>query len=51
VNANGIGLGKYLQVKVTIDISKPLARGRIMNVKGKQIWVAFQYERLPKFPN
>ena len=35
-------------MKVTIDISKPLCRGkRISLSQGEQSWVSFKYERLP----
>jgi hypothetical protein len=29
-------------------LTKPLAKGRLLNVKGRQIWVSFQYERFPR---
>ena len=44
-----IGWGKFLRVKIVIDRSKPLVRGRTIMVKNKQIWISFQYEKLPKF--
>jgi hypothetical protein len=46
---DGIGWGKYLRVKVVMDLFKPLARGRMLKLQGKSSWVVFQYERLPKF--
>ncbi|KAK7855780.1 hypothetical protein CFP56_026448 [Quercus suber] len=40
--------GRYIQVRVSIDISKPLCRGRFMNVGDLDLqWISFQYERLP----
>jgi hypothetical protein len=45
----GIGWGEYLCVKICLDISKPLARGCILKLKETTTWVAFQYERLPRF--
>jgi hypothetical protein len=30
-----IGKGKFLRVRVIIDLSKPLSRGRILNLEGK----------------
>jgi hypothetical protein len=45
----GIGCGEYLCVKICLDISKPLARGRVLNLKELTTWVAFQYEGLPRF--
>jgi hypothetical protein len=49
VGANGMGWGEFLRVKIRINLSKPLPRGRKINVEGKQVWIRFQYERLPKF--
>jgi hypothetical protein len=48
-DANGLGWGESLRVKVLIDLTKPLARGRMLKIKGMTKWIAFQYERLPKF--
>ena len=40
--------GSFLRMKVTIDISKPLCRGRRISLsQGEQSWVSFKYERLP----
>lgn len=46
---DGVGWGQYLRVKICLDISKPLARGRVLKLYGQTTWVAFQYERLSKF--
>jgi hypothetical protein len=46
---DGVGWGEYLRVKIRIDLTKPLARGRIIKVQDKEIWVAFQYEKIPRF--
>jgi hypothetical protein len=46
---DGVGWGTYLRVKIRLDIAKPLARGRVLKINGSDTWVAFQYERLPKF--
>jgi hypothetical protein len=48
-DGEGIGWGESLRVKISMDLSKPLARGRKMNLEGKVIWIPFQYEKLPKF--
>jgi hypothetical protein len=48
-DARGMGWGEFLRVKVQIDLSKPLARGRKINIEGTAHWIKFQYERLPKF--
>jgi hypothetical protein len=45
----GIGWGEYLRVKICLDISKPLARGRVLKLKESTTWAAFQYECLPRF--
>uniref|UniRef100_A0A7N2LGK0 Zinc knuckle CX2CX4HX4C domain-containing protein n=1 Tax=Quercus lobata TaxID=97700 RepID=A0A7N2LGK0_QUELO len=40
--------GSFLRMKVTIDVSKPLCRGRRISLsQGEQSWVSFKYERLP----
>jgi hypothetical protein len=46
---DGVGWGEYLRVRIRLDISKSLARGRVLKLNGDNTWVAFQYERLPKF--
>jgi hypothetical protein len=46
---DGVGWGKFLRVKIVVDLSKPLARGRTITVKNNQFWISFQYEKLPKF--
>ena len=39
--------GSFLTMKVTIDINKPLCRGRLISLShGEQSWVSFKYERL-----
>ena len=38
----------YMRVRVNIDISQPLSRGRAVSLdSGKELWVNFKYERLP----
>ena len=40
--------GSFLRMKVTIDVNKPLCRGRLISLShGEQTWVSFKYERLP----
>ncbi len=39
-----------MRVRVRLDISKPLCRGRKLGlVKGVEGWVSFEYERMPNF--
>ena len=39
--------GKFMRVKVSIDVSEPLCRGRRVNFdKNNEGWVSFMYERL-----
>jgi hypothetical protein len=45
----GMAWREYLRVKIQMDITKPLPRGRKLNIEGKIVWVTFKYERLPKF--
>ncbi len=50
VTEDGVGWGKYLRVKIRIDISKPLLRKkRIAFVGIDPLWVSFKYEQLLLF--
>jgi hypothetical protein len=49
VAGNGLGWGSYLRLRVTLDIMKPLDRGRALNFGGKSSWIEFKYEKLPLF--
>lgn len=42
-------MGKFLRVKATIDLRKPLKRGTVIKYKGNNLCVYFKYERLPTF--
>jgi hypothetical protein len=33
----GVGWGKYLRVRIKFDLTKPVQRGRVINVQGKSI--------------
>lgn len=46
---DGVGWGEFLRVKIRVDLTKSLSRGRVLKVNGSTVWVAFQYEKLPKF--
>ncbi|KAK9992435.1 hypothetical protein SO802_027420 [Lithocarpus litseifolius] len=40
--------GHFIRVQISIDLSLPLCRGRLISVgEGKQVWISFKYERLP----
>ena len=40
--------GSFIRVRVLVDISLPLCRGRIITLEnGREHWVSFKYERLP----
>ena len=42
--------GKYLTVKVSINISHPLKRGKVLSMAGQdKVLATFRYERLPNF--
>ena len=50
VGDNGVNLGCFLRIRVTLDISQPLIRGRMVRMEGSDSrWVEFKYERLPVF--
>jgi hypothetical protein len=48
---DGMAVGKYLRIKVRLDITTPLMRGTMMEVDdvGRIIWCPFEYEFLPDF--
>ena len=46
----GVQWGKYLRVRVQLDVTKKLIRGKKIVVEGgEQRWISFKYERLPNF--
>ncbi|XP_058759547.1 uncharacterized protein LOC131632840 [Vicia villosa] len=45
VNRNG----RFLRIKVSVDLQKPLKRGTVVRFKEKNLKVFFKYERLPTF--
>jgi len=49
VTGEGIGWGRCLRIRVLINLSKPLERGRALNLNGKSVWISFRYEKLPHF--
>ncbi|KAL0007288.1 hypothetical protein SO802_008790 [Lithocarpus litseifolius] len=43
----GFSMGKYLWVRITLDITQPLSQGRAIRMGGlKTGWVDFHYKRL-----
>ena len=49
VVGDGIGWGRCLRIRDTIDLFKPLKCGRALDIKKKSVWVSFKYENLPTF--
>jgi hypothetical protein len=48
VSENGVGWGKALRVRLNLDFTKPIPRGRLVSFANiGQMWVSFKYERLP----
>ena len=50
VDKKGFCLGEYLRIRVSLDLTQPLCRGRRVRI-GDTVtkWVDFKYERLPIF--
>ena len=47
---NGVQWGKCLRVRVMVDVTRRLIRGKRITIKGVEgRWVQFKYERLPNF--
>jgi hypothetical protein len=49
VAGDGAGWGRCLRLRVVIDLTQPLERGRALHFDGKSHWVHFKYEKLPMF--
>lgn len=50
IGGKGFSVSKYLRVRIVVDITQPLCRGRSVRMGGgKAGWVDFRYERLPIF--
>jgi hypothetical protein len=46
---DGAGWGRCLRIRVCIDLSEPLERGRALHLGGHSYWVIFRYEKFPMF--
>lgn len=44
---NGSKEGRYLRLKVMLNITKPLPRGKLIKLGLEQTWVELRYENLP----
>lgn len=50
VDDDGFRLGGNMRIRVSMDISVPLCRGRLVRLRGPSPqWVDFKYECLPIF--
>ena len=49
IAGEGVEWGSVMRIRVTIDIQKPLERGKSLNIAGKAHWVSFKYKNLPVF--
>ena len=47
-NEEGVGWGKFLRVRIRINLFKPLARGRMLRIKDRSYWIPFRYEKMPR---
>ena len=45
---SGLAWGTFLRIRVDVNITKPLMRGKMIQIEGMEKgWVYFKYERLP----
>ena len=50
ISDSSVHWGRCLRVRVSVDITKKLIRGKKINIEGgENRWVIFKYERLPNF--
>jgi len=42
-------MGKFLRIRISIDLKKPLKKGSKIHFQGRDIWVDYKYEKLPNF--
>ena len=47
---NGVQWGKYLRLRVEVDVTRKLIKGRKINIVGEEArWVHFKYKRCQIF--
>lgn len=46
VDYDDTGWGKYLRIRVEVNLYKPLARGRALEYNGKKLWITLKYKKL-----
>lgn len=44
-----VGWGRYMRIRVAINLYQPLDKGHALLLTGKSCWVSFRYEKLPVF--
>jgi len=44
-----VGWGRYMRLRVVIDLYQPLDRGRDLILSGNTCWISFKYEKLLAF--
>lgn len=43
----GISWGRFLRIRVEVDMTRALLRGTFLTMDVKKSWLYFKYERLP----
>lgn len=49
IEVDDTGWGRHLQIKVEINLSKTLSRGRSNIIRGEKLWIAVKYEKIMQF--
>lgn len=49
VDDDNTGWGKYLKIRVEINLTKLLAKDKSLEVNREKIWIPLKYEKLPQF--
>jgi hypothetical protein len=49
VAEDDVGWGRYMRLRVVIDLYQPLDRGRDLILSGNTCWISFKYEKLLAF--